>query len=242
MIKSLHNSRITTQKSSTCYDDFGETFWKSRKDLHWSEIDLILDNFLQEFIPTTWILADIGCGNGRLLKHIMKHPESNVYKNIFSTFVGLDRSHILLEQARTDDAVNHFFPSINWREGDMTNIWKELSEFGLFDGIFFIASFHHLVTFEERLDVLSQAKKLLSAGAKILMINWNLLHKSQTKYADSQIAKYPDWSADYKIKIGSHLRFYHSFSSEEYSLLAQQSWLTILRESFLERNSILILQ
>lgn len=105
----------------------------------------------------------------------------------------------------------------------MRGLAFELLEYGFFDAIFFIASFHHLATREERISVLQQAKKLLSKTGKILMINWNLLDPTQEKYQSSKIADYPDGSADYEIKIGSHTRFYHSFSSKEYSSLARES-------------------
>lgn len=83
----------------------------------------------------------------------------------------------------------------------MRDMKKELLEYGLMDGIFFIASFHHLHTREERVSVLKQAKKLLSATGKIVMINWHLMHPSQMQYQHSKIAEYPDGSADYEIKI-----------------------------------------
>ena len=115
-----------------------------------------------------------------------------------------------------------FFPSVNWKEGDMRNMTNELSEYGPFDGIFFIASFHHLDSRGERISVLSQAKKLLSKTGKIIMINWNLQSPSQSKYQDSKTLDYPDGSADYNIKIGTHTRFYHSFSAAEYLSLAAE--------------------
>lgn len=59
------------------------------------------------------------------------------------------------------------------------------------------------------------------------MINWNLSHPSQIKYQNSRICEYPDKSADYKIKIGEHERFYHAFSHEEYSHLSEESGLNV---------------
>jgi len=112
--------------------------------------------------------------------------------------------------------------STNWIQGDMRQMQEELEEYGLFDGIFFIASFHHLMFREERIAVLSQAKNLLSQTGKIVMINWHLLHPLQEKYHSSQITSYSDKSADFEIKIGAHKRFYHAFSHEEYLSLAQE--------------------
>lgn len=97
-----------------------------------------------------------------------------------------------------------------------------LSVYGPFEVIFFIASFHHLSTREDRISVLSQAKKLLSNTGEIIMINWNLTHPSQSKYQTSKIREYSDGSADFDIKIGAHGRFYHAFSHEEYLSLAEE--------------------
>ena len=121
----------------------------------------------------------------------------------------------------------------------MRGMESELSEYGLFDGLFFIASFHHLASREERISVLLQAKKLLSPTGKIAMINWNLLDPTQLKYQDSQTQKYSDGSADYSIKIGEHMRYYHAFSAEEYSALAEVVGLS-LSQHFGERNSVVI--
>lgn len=104
----------------------------------------------------------------------------------------------------------------------MRDIETLLSVHGPFEAIFFIASFHHLSTREERISVLSQAKKLLSSTGEIIMINWNLTHASQSKYQTSKIGEYPDGSADFDIKIGAHGRFYHAFSHEEYFSLAEE--------------------
>lgn len=81
------------------YDDFAETFGKSRRNLHWDEIDSAIADFLHDFSPTSGIIADIGCGNGRLLKHIIGHTQSDALKSIFSTYIGLDSSSNLLDQA-----------------------------------------------------------------------------------------------------------------------------------------------
>lgn len=52
-----------------------------------------------------------------------------------------------------------------------------------FDAIVFLASFHHLKTQEERIQVLKNAKKLLNPNGRIYMTNWNL--REQPKYEKS---------------------------------------------------------
>jgi len=50
------------------YDAFAETFSRSRKDLHWSEIDSIVDFMREYFGDIPYSLLDVGCGNGRLVE------------------------------------------------------------------------------------------------------------------------------------------------------------------------------
>jgi SAM-dependent methyltransferase len=130
---------------------------------------------------------------------------------------------------------------IEWKEMDMRDIGTIFAS-PLFEAFFFIASFHHLETFEERLNVLEQTKKALVPGGKIYMTNWYLLsEENQKKYHSSKITEYPDESGDFSIKIGKHSRFYHSFSLSEYQKLAQESGLQLEKCDFGERNSVMIL-
>lgn len=231
-----HN--ITLKNKTVQYDDFGDTFGKSRQNMHWDEIEVILSDFIKNSV-TTWHIADIGCGNGRLLKHIQEHDRALLFQKNFSTYVGLDSSLVLLNQARSEDGLSDFFALTDWIHGDMREITEKIEKYDLFDSLFFIASFHHLSTREERVSVLQQAKKLLSKTGKIIMINWNLIHLSQVKYQSWKIADYSDGSADFEVKIGAHKRFYHAFSHDEYISLAEEVWLS-LSDTFWERNSIAI--
>lgn len=226
------------QKSNVDYDDFAETFGESRRGMHWREIDEILTQFIETCSPESAKIADIGCGNGRLLTHIMQHPRAVDFQK-FTTYVWLDASAELLQQASSDTSFSDFFPHTFWSLGDMREMETLLSQHGLFDVLFFIASFHHLSTREDRLSVLKQAKNLLSKNGRIIMTNWNLSHVSQSKYQDSRDAEYPDGSADYSVKIGEYTRFYHAFSHEEYVSLARDAELSVF-DAFWDRNSVVI--
>lgn len=226
------------QKSNVDYDDFAETFGQSRQGMHWLEIDEILSQFIETCSLESRKIADIWCGNGRLLTHIMDHSRAADFQK-FTTYVWLDASSELLKQASSDTSFSDFFPHTFWSLGDMREMETLLSQHGEFDVIFFIASFHHLATREDRLSVLEQAKKLLSKNGRIIMTNWNLSHPTQWKYRSSKDADYPDGSADYDIKIGQHSRFYHAFSHEEYVSLARDSGLSVF-DAFWDRNSVVI--
>jgi len=227
------------QRSNTVqYDDFAETFGQSRRDMHWSEIDEVLSQFIETYEYESGKIADIWCGNGRLLTHITGHSRATDFQK-FTTYVWLDASSELLKQASLDISFSDFFSHTFWSLGDMRDLEALLSQHGTFDVIFFIASFHHLSTREDRLSVLEQAKKLLSKNGRIIMTNWNLSHESQWKYQNSKSAEYSDGSADYSIKIGGYNRFYHAFSHEEYVSLAQDTELSVF-DAFWDRNSIVI--
>jgi 2-polyprenyl-3-methyl-5-hydroxy-6-metoxy-1,4-benzoquinol methylase len=49
-----------------------------------------------------------------------------------------------------------------------------------FDCLLFLASFHHLSTRDERIQVMQDSKKLLQPNGRIYMTNWNL--RDQAKY------------------------------------------------------------
>ncbi len=52
-----------------------------------------------------------------------------------------------------------------------------------FDSLLFLASFHHLESRAERIQVLKDARKLLNSCGRIYMTNWNL--RDQAKYETS---------------------------------------------------------
>lgn len=113
-IEMTKNNKILSKNNAVQYDDFGDTFGKSRQNLHWEEIDQILSDFLSDFKSSTGVLADIGCGNGRLIKHMLNHKKSDFIQQYFSTYVGLDMSRILLNQARVDRSLCDFFTLTEW--------------------------------------------------------------------------------------------------------------------------------
>jgi trans-aconitate methyltransferase len=58
---------------------------------------------------------------------------------------------------------------------------KEITLDKKFDLVFFIASFHHLKSLEERIDVLKNLKKYLKKDSIIFMTNWSLNSELNSK-------------------------------------------------------------
>ena len=63
-----------------------------------------------------------------------------------------------------------------------------------FEAIIFLASFHHLTSEAERIEVLENTSKILAPNGKIYLTNWNLL--GQEKYKKNHIG-----NNDFEIKI-----------------------------------------
>lgn len=181
------------------YDAFAETFSHSRKNLHWPEIDYIVEFMRKYFGDTPIALLDVGCGNGRLIDTLDAHLGSYHY-------LGIDESKNMITEAKK------LHGNASFQVLDMLSL-DSLSQ--TFDAIVFIASFHHLDTEAKRMTVLQKANDLLNPGGLIAMVNWHLLGPAFfPKYEKSYLG-----NRDFDIKIGAHSRYYHSFSTDELAQL-----------------------
>lgn len=79
----------------------------------------------------------------------------------------------------------------------------------------------------ERLTVLLSLRKMLSPNGRLYMTNWNLL--GQPRYEKSHRG-----NGDFGIKIGEHVRYYHSFRIEELEALFKKTGFQIQENGIFE--------
>jgi hypothetical protein len=150
------------------------------------------------------------------LSHILElnHPERASHT---LSYLGVDLSEKLLDQARASHQKN----GDDFVCADMRDTAKYVTHER--QAYFFIASFHHLVEYSDRVGLLRDIHAVAAPDARIYMTNWHLLSPKNAHYGSSITTGYPDGSADFMIKIGGYARFYHAFSSAEYAQLAGES-------------------
>lgn len=204
------------------YNNFAKTFSISRNKLKWEEIDYFLDKILKNNKKID--ILDVACWNWRLVWEILSK------KIKLWDYLWIDLSIWLLNEAREK------YRLFNFLELNMLDLDKINKKY---DIIFYIASFHHLDNYENRLSVLKKAYDLLKKWWMIFMTNWALNSSlNYDKYKKSiinwSINKF--WSIDYNIKIGRFTRYYHCFTLEELNNLFLNSNFKILENRLFENN------
>lgn len=183
------------------YTSYAKTFVNVRKKTFWEEIDYLISYLYRVAKKEYPRILDIGCGGGRLLEYIKKYF-------VHFWYVWIDFSPGMIIEARKEYPYECF-----WEEDMRQNI-----AFSHMDAICFIASFHHLQSFEERKRVLQRSYDLLKNEGYILMTNWNLIKCNKSFLHSSNIHEIGEenfWSKNFSIKIGACFRWYHGFSLEE---------------------------
>lgn len=210
------------------YDDFAKTFAKSRKNMKWEEIYY----FFSKIGKFEWLnILDIWCWSWRLVNHIKDYFDGNFY------YTWIDSSSEIISEAKKSHNAFDFY----------CQNMKEISLEKKYDLVFFIASFHHLKTTWERIEVLKNLSNYLKQDSLIFMTNWSLNSElNSKKYFTSIIpnSKNQFWSSDYNIKIWEFYRYYHCFSLEELEYIFSQAWFKVIenREFENKRNFISIIK
>ena len=185
----------------TQYDAYAETFSNSRKNMHWPEMDVILNDIEKKWYSS---LVDIGCGNGRFDTELRKKSQDVEY-------LGVDASKWMILEAKKLEPNEHFLVS-------SMPFLNEIPKDKRFDAIILLASFHHLESEAERMLCLKRMKDFLKPHGTLYMTNWNLF--GQEKYQKNHRG-----NGDFDIKIGEFTRYYHGFTMTELEeLFLETGW------------------
>lgn len=192
------------EKVKLDYDQIAEDFSMTRQ-APWKEFTLF-----KPYIKSNTSIADIGCGNGRLIRELPGN----------CTYTGVDISQNLINQAKKQ------FPNENFILGSLLEI--PLSDDSA-DITFSIASLHHIPSEELREKAIQELYRITKPGGHVIITVWDLWQK---KYLAS-IAKaffkkalhgphdVNDFFIPWQHKI---YRYYHAFFRPELKRLLESKF------------------
>ncbi len=206
------------------YDNIAKWFSDSRKKMKWEEIDYFISSYLSDFDNKN--ILDIWCWSGRLLEQFSQKFDINHIK-----YTWVDLSLWMINEAKKTYIDKEF---LNLDMLDLDKIENQKYDF-----IFLIASFHHLQTIDERIEVLNKIKLLLKPDWKIFFTNWYLNSSLNNEKYKNDVIKNSEnkfLSLDYNIYFWEYPRFYHCFTLEELNYLFKKTWFEIIENRCFETN------
>lgn len=192
-------------KMQADYDAIAAAFSLSRDGQRWPEVEAEI-----HALPAASLMLDIGCGTGRLSE--TAHARGVVY-------VGVDISDRQINEAR------RMHRNVDFCQGSMLHLpFNDRA----FDAVFMVASLHHLLTREERLQAVQEAVRVLKPGGKLVVTVmalwqpkfWRLFFQKQA-YGDLDDAiksqmKWNDILLPWKWQVQKPIaRYYHAFRRGE---------------------------
>ncbi len=208
------------------YQTFGYEFASTRQRLQPGVLKLL------DKLNGSESILDLGCGNGELVRELMRRDYHGAY-------LGVDFSPPLLETARQgwEDA-----PATFLRADLMSAGWEKrvvAIHSSPFDWVTAFAVLHHIPGAPARLGILKKAHELLRAGGLFIHSEWQFLQSQKLKdriqlWEAVEIAPEAVDPDDYLLDWrggGRGLRYVHHFNEAELQSLADQSGFRI-RDTF----------
>ncbi len=192
------------EKVKLDYDEIAEDFSMTRQHA-WKEFELF-----KPYIKPGSAIADIGCGNGRLIREL----EFDV------TYTGVDVSQKLLEQAHM------MFPHHHFELGSLLDI--PLPDNAI-DTTFSIAALHHIPSQELREKAVAELARITKPGGYVIITVWNLWQKKYFKSilkAALKKAVYGPYDINDLFIPWQHKvhRYYHAFFQPELKRLLKKKF------------------
>jgi tRNA (uracil-5-)-methyltransferase TRM9 len=174
-------------------------------------------------------ILDLGCGNGEVARELAKRGHRGPY-------LGLDFSLPLLRVADSPPVGTAQLDGFSARflQVDLTQLSifsGQLSGIGNWSLITAFAVLHHIPSYELRLNILRNVRRLLKDNGRFIHSNWQFLNSEKLK------ARIQPWEAatisSSDVEAGDHLldwrsggkglRYVHHFNEQELSELAEAS-------------------
>lgn len=177
--------------------------------------------FLKPYLKSGQKIADIGCGNGRLVDYLQAEKINT------SEYVGIDNSEKLLEIAKKEHHQNTFI------EGDFLKLPLDNESIDL---LISIRAFHHLPTKKLRLQALEEMKRVLKKNGTTIVTVWNLWHFKNWQILIKAFFKSIFTLGSYApndtfVPWGQKTkRYYHAFTLYELQKLVDRAGFRILEE------------
>lgn len=188
------------EKVKQDYAKISAEFSKTREE-PWPEFE----NF-KKYLKKTDKIADIGCGNGRLLYTLKEDFD----------YIGIDNNPHLLEEAKRK------FPNGKFMYGDMLEL--PLMDASM-DAVFCIAAFHHVPSQKLRNKTLQEINRILKPDGTLMMMVWNLFQKKSLKQLIKSLfsKKYDFKDIFIKWSDSGIKRYYHAFTPWELKKLLRKN-------------------
>ncbi len=210
LLNQLNNNFYNT--TATDFDDSRQFFWKG-----WSKISPFLDKFDSARV------ADIGCGNGRFGQFVLEnHPEIKL------SYTGIDSNQQLLTIA--EESLEGKIPALHFQKVDIIESLVTNTDF-LQDQMFqFIGSFgvfHHIPSYQLRLQLLKLLLSKLDANGFLVISLWQFIEfeRFQKKVLEDEIVASNQGFSLADLDVNDYildwqrgpeaLRYCHYYSEEE---------------------------
>lgn len=221
--KALQILQKTTDSYNTVAEDFATT-----RVFAWPEAELFLPYLKSE--GQRLVVADIGCGNGRMADWV---------KKLGAEYIGVDSSEKLLAIAHAH------FPQDRFSLGDLLHL--PLADASV-DVCLLNASLHHIPA-PLLAQALEELHRVLKPVGRALMVNWNLwqgrfvyahfLEWGQQLAGRSPLCWQDFWvsysSPDKKTRVN---RFYHGFTKRELRKLAAQHGFQVKLQGYVYKSDL----
>jgi len=202
------------KKIQADYNSIADDFSQTRQS-GWKEFQLFL-----KYIKSNDKLADLGCGNGRLLSFIQKHRKIQ--------YIGIDNSQNLLKEAKRQ------FPKAKFIEGNLLKLPLKNQSYDVATSI---ASFHHIPSEKLRNKALKEMHRIIKKNGILILTNWNLFQPKYKKYIWQARLRYIYSFGKYHSrdtfipwsKTGIK-RYYHAFTIKELRKLLKKNGFEIISE------------